>query len=104
MLSSWKGEYETIRECGAELIAISTDSLESHDRLWQTLEGLPFPLASDEGLEAARAYGVVGESGRQSNRAVFVIDQGGQLLHCIPWYQPGNIGQFMEVFEALGAV
>ncbi len=99
-----KGEYDTIRECGGEIVAVSADSLESHDRLCQRIEGCPFPLVSDERLEAARAYGVVGENGKRSNRAVFVIDRGGRLLHCIPWYQPGNIGQFMEVFEALGAI
>ena len=53
---------------------------------------------------AARLYGVVGEDGRRSHRAVFVIDQGGALLHEITWYQPGNIGKFMEIFQTLGVV
>ena len=99
-----KGEYDTIKDCGGEVIAVSADSLEAHDRMCLTIAGCPFPLVSDEGLEAARVYGVVAEDGKRSNRAVFVIDYGGRLLHCIPWYQPGNIGQFMEVFEALGAI
>jgi peroxiredoxin len=99
-----KGEYDTIKDCGGEVIAVSADSLESHDRMCLTIAGCPFPLVSDEGLEAARVYGVAAEDGKRSNRAVFVIDHGGRLLHCIPWYQPGNIGQFMEVFEALGAI
>ena len=99
-----KGEYNTIIEAGGEVVAVSVDGLESHERFAQAMGGCPFPLVSDEPLDAARLYGVVGEDGRRNQRAVFVIDQGGTLLHQIPWYQPGNIGQFMEIFEALGAV
>ena len=99
-----KGEYDTIMEAGGEVVAVSADSLESHERFAQAMGGCPFPLVSDELLDAARLDGVVGEDGRRHQRAVFVIDQGGTLLHQIPWYQPGNIGQFMEIFEALGAV
>ena len=99
-----KGEYETIREAGAQVVAVSADDLASHERFCQDLDGCPFPLVSDPELVAARLYGVVGEDGRRSNRAIFVIDQGGALLPQIPWYQPGNIGQFLEIFEALGAV
>ena len=105
MLSSLKGEYDTIKDCGGEVIAVSADSLESHDRMCLTIAGCPFPLVSDEGLGSSTGLRRGWEkTGDASNRAVFVIDQGGSLLHCIPWYQPGNIGQFMEVFEALGAI
>ena len=99
-----KGEYETIKEAGAEVVAVSADSLELHERFCQGMGGCPFPLVSDEELAAAKLYGVLGEDGRRSHRAVFVIDRGGILLHQIPWFQPGNIGQFPEIFEALGAV
>ena len=64
---------------------------------------VPFPLVCDEELEAARLFDVVGEDGRRSHRAVFVINQGGALPHKITWYQPGNIGQFMEICQVLGA-
>ncbi len=99
-----KGEYETIREAGAQVVAVSADDLASHERFCQVLGGCPFPLVSDPELAAAGMYGVLGEDGRRSHRAIFIIDQGGALLHQIPWFQPGNIGQFLEIFEALGAV
>ena len=99
-----KGEYDTVRECGAQVVAVSASSPESHERFCQAMDGCPFPLVSDERLDAARFYGVVSEDGAHSNRALFVIDVGGRLLRCIPWHQPGNIGQIMEVFEALGAL
>ena len=102
-----KGEYATIKEAGAQVVAVSADSLESHQRFWQAMGGCPFPLVSDERLEAARRYGALSEDGpsrKDSHRAVFVIDRGGILLHQIPWFQPGHIGQFMEIFQALGAI
>ena len=44
----------------------------------------------------------VDESGNAGIRAVYVLDSDGTILHKIPWYQPGNVGQFMEIFQALG--
>ena len=99
-----KGEYETIREAGAQVVAVSANDLASHERFCQELGGCPFPLVSDPELVAARLYGVLGEDGRRSHRAIFVIDRGGAILHQISWFQPGNIGQFLEIFEVLGAV
>ena len=103
-VSSFKGEYETILEAGAEVVAISADGLESHQRFCQAMGGCPFPLVSDENLVAAGLYGVTDADGKRSQRAVFVVDRRGILLHQIPWFQPGNIGQFMEIFQYLGAV
>ena len=99
-----KGEYETLREVEAEVVAVNADSLESHLKFCQDIGGCPFPLVSDEYLEAAKLYGVVGEDNKRSRRAIFVIDRGGVLLHQIGWYQPGNIGQFLEIFQSVGAV
>ena len=99
-----KGEYDTIRECGGQVVAVSASSIESHKRFCEDMDGCPFPVVSDEGLDATRLYGVRSEDGRRSNRALFVIDVGGRLLHCVPWHQPGNISQIVEVFEALGAL
>ena len=63
---------------------------------------MPFPLVSDEKLEAARAYGVLDEAGKRSRRAVFVIDKGGTILHVVPWFEPGNPSQYEDIFVALG--
>ena len=76
--------------------------MESHRGFCERLGGCPFPLASDEELEVTRLYDVLGEGKKRAHRAVFVIGEDGVVLHAIPWYQPGNVGQFMEVFQALG--
>ncbi|MCS7207848.1 MAG: peroxiredoxin [Dehalococcoidia bacterium] len=103
-VSSFKDEYATVQGTGAEVIAISADPLPIQERFGQALGGCPFPLASDPDLQVARAYGVVSADGRRAQRAVFVIDAEGRIVEAIPWFQPGNVAQFLQVFQALGAV
>ena len=99
-----KEEYETIDALGAAVIGLSADSVESHASFCESLGGCPFPLASDADLAVAKAYGAVAEDGRSPIRSVYVVDDTLSVVHAIPWYQPGNVGQFMEIFQALGAV
>ena len=101
-VSVLKEDYDLVQQLGAEVVAVSVDSLESHREFIRRLGGLPFPLVSDERLEAARAYGVVDETGKRSQRAVFVIDRGGKIAHVVPWFQPGNPSQYEAIFGALG--
>jgi len=101
-LSLLKEDYEIIQQLGAQVVAISADNLASHRDFDQRLGGLPFPLASDEKLEAIKAYAVTDDSGKRSRRAIFVIDKGGAILYQVPWFQPGNPSQYEEIFLALG--
>jgi len=101
-VSMLRDDYEMVQELGAEVVAVSTDSVESHLDFAERIGGLPFPLASDPGLEAARAYRVVDDAGKRSRRAVFVIDRGGTVLHAERWFQPGNSAQYEAIFRALG--
>lgn len=101
-ISIFKEDYGIIEELGVQLVAVSADSVESHRAFAEHLGGLPFPLASDELLEAAKAYDVVDDSGKRSRRAVFVIDRNGRILHAERWFQPGNPSQYEAIFRALG--
>ena len=101
-MSVLKEDYELVQKLRAEVVAISADSLDSHVEFADEIGGVPFPLVSDEGLEAAKAYGVVDEAGVRSRRAMFVIDKGGTILHVVPWFQPGNPTQYEDIFVALG--
>lgn len=102
MLSALQGEYATIRDLDAEVIAISADSPDLHSAFSESLGGCPFPLASDPDLRIAASYGAISDDGKSMVRAVFVIDRGGRIRHSIPWFQPGNVAQFFEIFQALG--
>ena len=102
MLGALQGEYDTIRELDAEVIAVSADSLESHGSFSESLGGCPFPLSTDADLKVATAYGALADDGKGMVRAVFVVDMDGRVIHSIPWFQPGSTAQFFEIFQALG--
>ena len=101
-VSVFQEDHELLQGLEAEVVAVSADNLDSHKDFSESLGGVPFPLVSDENLEAARAYGVLDDSGKRSRRAVFVIDKGGTILHVVPWFQPGNPSQYEAIFVALG--
>ena len=101
-LAAFRDEYDTLKEFGARVIAISADSLDSHEKMDRRLSGLPFPLATDEDLSVAKSYGVADEAGVRCHLAVFVVYTDGVVAHANPWYQPRNPAQFLDVFTALG--
>jgi peroxiredoxin Q/BCP len=95
--------YETIRQLGADVIAVSADSVESHRAFAERLGGLPFALASDADLTAAHAYGVVSEDDpRRSRRALFVIEQDGRVAHAANPFSPSSLAQLEGALRALG--
>lgn len=101
-LSTFKGDFDLFRDLDAQVVAVSADPVESHRRFEEELGGLPFPLLSDPDLAVARQYGVVDDSGKRTRRAVFVIGPDGTVRHAVPFYNPSNLQQFQEIFQALG--
>jgi peroxiredoxin Q/BCP len=96
--------HELIAGAGASILAVSADSVDSHRAFVERLGGVPFPLASDESLSSARAYGVVDEGDpRRSRRAVFVIDRDGTVLVSLPHFQPNNLLHVEAIVSALAA-
>jgi len=71
-LTPFANDHTDLAALGAEVVAISSDGLESHAELARRL-GIPFPLASDPDLAVARAFGVADEDSRRAKRAVFVV-------------------------------
>jgi len=94
-------DYSDLAALGAEVVAISSDGLESHAEFARRL-GIPFPLASDPDLAVAHAFGVADKESRRANRAVFVVGRDGRLLHANPDYNPGNTADYESVIAALG--
>jgi alkyl hydroperoxide reductase subunit AhpC/predicted Ser/Thr protein kinase len=92
-----------------ELLGISCDSVESHERWIATprsrggLGGLSFPLGSDLDGLAARAYGVFQEKDHLAVRGLFIIDPEGlvqyQVVHSL------SVGRrSQEVLRVLAAL
>ena len=101
-LASFKDEYAVFQELRSDVVAISVDSLDSHEAFCDKVGGYPFPLVSDIDKEAAAVYEVLQDDAKRSRRAVFVINEEGTIIHTIPWYQPSNPSQLLEIFQALG--
>lgn len=75
--------YETEREkmvaTGATLWAISTDTLELHERMAKSY-ALSFPLLADPGGKVAAQYGVRSMLG-SARRSIFVVDREGVIRY-----------------------
>ena len=73
------------RELGIEVLGVSPDELERHERFAAKHE-LPFPLLSDPQLKAAKKYGVwkmkklYGREYMGIVRSTFLIDEKGKLV------------------------
>lgn len=68
--------YDLVRDMGAEVMGVSSDSPETHDRFAESCE-VKFPLLSDEGGRVREAYGVKSSLGLVPGRVTFVIDRRG---------------------------
>ncbi len=73
---------EEFRALGADLLAVSTDSVYSHQAWIEFVLGpVAFPLASDLSKEVSRAYGVLDEEAGVARRGLFIVDPGGVVRH-----------------------
>jgi peroxiredoxin Q/BCP len=75
---SYRDESERLDELGADVLGISPQSVDSHERFTQE-KSLNVPLLADEDKSVAKAYGVL--AGPMVRRAVFVVDEKGIVRH-----------------------
>jgi peroxiredoxin Q/BCP len=75
---SYRDQGERLEGLGAEVLGISPQSVESHERFTEE-KRLNVPLLADEDKAVARAYGVL--AGPMVRRAIFVIDEEGIVRH-----------------------
>jgi alkyl hydroperoxide reductase subunit AhpC len=86
-LTALSGRIEEFRRRGCDILGISTDSIESHQRWIATpraqggLGEIHFPLASDGDGSVARAYNVYLEPQQVALRGLFIIDPNGVLQY-----------------------
>ena len=77
---AFRDSYEFFADAGAEVVGVSGDSVESHERFADNHE-LPFVLISDKGGAIRRLYGVKATLGIWPGRVTFVIDKDGLVRH-----------------------
>ncbi len=80
---SFRDNLQSVRKLGAEILGVSLDSIQSHDRFTKKYE-LPFPLISDKEKRIAKAYGVLKDAGLSTNRVTFIIDKNGKVAKIFP--------------------
>ena len=75
---SYRDQSEKLDDLGADVLGISPQSVESHERFTEEKK-LNVPLLADEDKSVARAYGVL--AGPMVRRAIFVIDEEGMVRY-----------------------
>jgi len=79
-MCSVRDRWEDYAATGAEVVGVSTDTPESHQK-FAAHHGLPLRLLSDPAGEVARLYGATSWLPNRAARAVVVIDGAGRLRH-----------------------
>jgi peroxiredoxin Q/BCP len=79
-MCSVRDRWEDYSSTGAEVVGISTDSVESHQKFAEHHE-LPLRLLSDPSAEVAKLYGARSLIPGKVARSVFVIDANGVMRY-----------------------
>lgn len=96
---AFRDDYAEFGRLDAEVIGISSDSVESHQG-FALRHDLPYTLLSDEGGKVRRLYGVPNTLGLFPGRVTYVIDKEGVVRHVFS----SQVGVEKHVEEALKAL
>ena len=89
----FRDSYQAFTDAGADVIGISSDSVDSH-AAFTGHHKLPFTLLSDEGGKVRKSYGVPSTLGLLPGRVTYVIDRDGTVRHVVN--SQLNIGKHIE--------
>ena len=89
-MCSVRDNWEQYQETGAEVVGISTDSVESHKKFAER-HSLPLRLLSDPGGRVAGLFGAKSWLPGRAARTVVVIDDDGRVRH--------NRAEFLSLFR-----
>jgi len=79
-LNTYTEDIESFSEAGAQVLAISPQSVQSHDEFSCKQGGFAFPLLADVDKKVGEAYGILGPLGFY-RRSVFVVDADGVVRY-----------------------
>ncbi len=99
-LRSYTADIASFADVGAQVLALSPQSVDAHDAFADDQGGFAFPLLADTDKEVGRAYGILGPVGFY-RRSVFVIDGDG----VVRWAHRATAGlTFRPVDEIVDAI
>src|SRR5438128_8405718 len=93
-----RDQYQKIREFGAEVLGVSVDSVESHQKFTEKFH-LPFQLLADNDKSITKAYGAVNDNSNMARPVNFLIDQHGKIRKTFQTVKPDQHPQ--EILDAL---
>ncbi|MBE9190178.1 peroxiredoxin [Gloeocapsopsis crepidinum LEGE 06123] len=101
---AFRDQYEVFQNVGAEVIGVSADSPDSHQRFAAKYQ-LPFTLLSDTGNQVRKLYGVPATLGLLPGRVTYVIDQQGVVQHIFnsQFNFQGHVDQALKTLQQIGA-
>ncbi|HEX6520119.1 MAG TPA: peroxiredoxin [Streptosporangiaceae bacterium] len=90
---AFRDSHEAFAEAGAEVIGVSSDSVDRHAG-FASHHKLPFTLLSDQGGTVRKSYGVPAVLGVLPGRVTYVIDRTGTVRHVFS--SMTNIGRHID--------
>lgn len=102
-LNTYSGDIGRFSEVGAQVLAISPQSVEQHDAWAREQGGFAFPLLADEGRKVGAAYGILGPVGFY-RRSVFVVDPTGKVRYAHRSTAGLTFRPVRELVEAVAAL
>ena len=79
---AFRDNYEVFKEMGAEVIGVSSDSLETHQEFVKK-HNLPFILLSDEEKKIRKRFSVPFTLGLIAGRVTYIIDKKGWIRYIL---------------------
>ena len=103
----FRDHYERLRSANAEVVGVSADSVQSHDR-FKAKHELPFPLVSDPDKEMLAAWGAWGEKKNYGRtymgiiRSTYIVDPEGRIAAAWPRVRvKGHVDAVLDRLEQL---
>jgi len=100
---AFRDQYEDLKDAGAEVIGVSSDGGESHEKFASKYK-LPFLLVSDRGGVVRKQYGVPATLGLLPGRVTFVIDKQGVVRRTFnsQFQATKHVSEAIEALRGLG--
>ncbi|WP_414564900.1 MULTISPECIES: peroxiredoxin [unclassified Anabaena] len=101
---AFRDQYEVFKTAGAEVIGISGDSSESHQK-FAAKHNLPFTLLSDKDNQVRKQYGATTAFGLIPGRVTYVIDQQGVVQYVFDSMLnfKGHVEEALKTLQQLAA-
>jgi thioredoxin-dependent peroxiredoxin len=99
---AFRDQYEVFKSAGAEVIGVSSDSPESHQK-FAAKYNLPFALLSDKGDQVRNLYGAKAMFGLFPGRITYVIDGSGKVQYVFDsmFNFKGHVEEALKTIQSL---